>query len=258
MVANSPPEPSADTFAALVQRLDAIQRQLDEAGRAAKAPFIVSHNGSQDFAITPSPTGDGTMDILIGDGAGGKLMQIKTDPSYGTKILQFLDQAGNTMMSTDAKAGYGWGTPSYPFTNSGYTWSQTLAGATNQATAKEIGRGMNYVYNPATYIKPIIRIASPTAETVKVFCQWRDFQGNLNSTSDQTLTVTAGGVTIDANTCQFGKLWQADDMNGQCLAFIKAWVLGGTPGNVTIQMTAGEGYGVSQGFYDLYSAGWAV
>lgn len=258
MVASSPPEPSSDPFAALVQRLDAIQRQLDEAGRAPKAPFVVSHSGFQDFSITPSLTNDGTMDIMIGDGAGGKLIQVITDPSYGTKILRFLDQAGNTMMSTDAAAGYGWGTPSYPFTNAGYTWAQTLGGSTSQATAREIGRGTNYVYNPATYIKPIIRISSPTAETVKVFCQWKDFQGNLNNTADQTLTVTAGGTNVDANTCQFGKLWDANDMNGYCFAFIKAYVVGGTPANVTIQMTAGEGYGISKGYYDQFSLGWAT
>lgn len=257
MVANSQPEQS-DSYAALVQRLDAMQRQIDEGGRAAKSPFIVSHNGIQDFSITPSPTGDGTMDIALGNGAGGKLIRVVTDTAYGTKIFVISDQNGSSMMSTDAKAGFGLGTPSYPFVYDGRTWNQTLAGATNQATAVEIGRGFNYVYNPCTFIRPVVRIASATAETVKIFAQWRDAQLNLINTTDQTLTVTAGGFNVDTDTCKFAKNWQADDMNGGCTVFIKAYVLGGTPANVNIQMAFGEGYGASQAFYDGLPAGVAV
>src|ERR1043165_9822834 len=207
MVANAEPQ-RTDSYDALVQRIAALERALDESSRASRFPFVISHGGGvSDFQIIPSTSGDGSADILIGDGAGGKLMQITTDAVYGTKILRFLDQAGNTMMSTDAAAGFGWGTPSYPFVYEGRTWNQTLAGATSQATAVEIGRGLNYVYNPATFINPIVRITSITAETVKVFAQWKDAQENINNTADATLIVTAGGVNVDANSCNFGKLW---------------------------------------------------
>jgi hypothetical protein len=242
----------------LLNRLADIERRLDQGGARSSFPFSVGHLGITDFQIIPSVSGDGSADILIGDGAGGKLVRVFTDTKYGTKIYQVLDQSGKSMMSTDAAAGYGLGTPSLPFVYSGRTWNQTLAGATSQATAVEVARGLNYVYNPVTYIKPIIRIASATAETVRVFCQWRDASGALNNTADQTLTVTAGGFNIDANTCQFGKLWQAADMNGLVAAFIKAYVVGGTPGNVNIMATMGEGNGVSRGFYDIYSPGWAL
>ena len=128
MVASGSPQPSSDDFAALVQRLDALQRQISEGSAASKYPFVISHGGVQDFAITPSTSGDGTADIFMGNGAGGKLIRVSTDSVYGTKIYQLLDQAGATMMSTDAKAGFGLGTPSCTFVYGGFE-SQTQAGA---------------------------------------------------------------------------------------------------------------------------------
>lgn len=255
MVANTPPEPSVNNYAALAQRLADIERQLDESGRASKFPFVVSHSGVTDFQIIPSTSGDGSADILMGNGAGGKLIRISTDSLYGTKILQIFDQAGATMMSTDALAGFGWGTPSYPFIYSGFE-SLTLAGATSQGTATEIGRGVNFVYNPATFIQPRLRLLSTTNETVKVFAQWRDAQGNLNNTADQTYALSAGVATIQFPP--FGKNWQADDMNGICRVFIKGWCSTANPGNITATLSYVDGYGVSQRFYTDNASLWAV
>lgn len=256
MVANSAPEPSADTYAALVQRLDAMQRQIDESGRASKFPFVVSHSGTADFQIIPSVSGDGTADIAMGDGAGGKLIRVFTDADYGTKIYQLLDQAGSTVMSTDALAGFGLGTPSYPFIYGGFE-SLSLAGATSQGTATEIGRGVNWVYNPATYIAPRIRLFSSTNETAKIFVQWQDAQNNVVSTVDQTYALTASVVAL--RFPPFGKNWQSDDMGGApCRCFIKAWCSTANPGNITAQLSYVDGYGISQRWYNDNASGWAV
>lgn len=255
MVANSPPEPSADQYAALVQRLDAMQRQIDEAGRSSKFPFVVSHDGVQDFSIIPSTSGDGTADIAMGNGAGGKLIRVSTDALYGTKIYQLLDQAGASMMSTDAKAGFGLGTPSYPFVYGGYE-SNNLNGATSQGTGREFARGVNFVYNPATFVNPRVRLFSTTAETVKLFAQWRDPQGNVTNTSDITVNLSAGVVALP--NCPIGKNWAADDMNGACMVFMKAYCTTANPANVSVTASYQDGYGVSQAWYDLFSSGWAV
>jgi hypothetical protein len=255
MVASSPPEPSSNDYAALVQRLDAMQRQIDEAGRAPKFPFVVSHGSSQDFAIKPSVSGDGSADIFIGNGAGGKLIQVITDPLYLTKIFKILDQNGSTMMSTDALAGYGLGTPSLPFIYAGYE-SLNLSGATNQATGREFARGGNFVYNPATLISPRVRLFSTTAETVKLFAQWKDGQGNLNNTSDITVNLSAGVTSLTIPS--FGKLWDANDMNTACGVFIKAYCTTGTPANVNITASYQDGFGISKRFYLDNVATWAV
>lgn len=256
MVASAAPEPSANEFAVLSQRLDDMQRQLDEIGRASKFPLVVGHNGVQDFAITQSASGDGSADIQMGNGAGGKLIQITTDSLYHTKIYRLLDQNGSTMMSTDALAGYGLGTPSLPFVYSGFE-SLNLNGATSQGTAAEIGRGINYIYNPATFINPRVRLFSSTAETVKIFAQWRDAQGNINNTTDVTISLVAGVVGFPA--CSFGKLWDANDMNAACRVFIKAYCTTANPVNVNATSSYQDGYGVSKKFYDQ-NAGvtWAV
>lgn len=255
MVASSPPEPSANDYAALAQRLDEMQRQLDELGRASKFPFVVSHGSIADFQIIRSSSGDGSADVLLGNGAGGKLIQIITDPTFGTKIFKVLDQGGSTMMSTDAKAGYGLGTPSLPFVYAGFE-SLNLNGATSQGTATEFARGVNYVYNPATFISPRVRLFSATAETVKLFAQWKDFQGNLNNTADITVNLSAGVTALPAS--KFGKVWDANDMNGVCSVFLKAYCTTANPGNVSITGSYQEGYGISKSFYDLFSSGWAV
>lgn len=256
MVANSPIErvgPGQLDY--LLNRLNDLERRLDQQGARSSFPFSIGHQGVRDFSIEPSSSGDGTADIFMGNGAGGKLIQILTDTTYGTKIFVLRDQNGRAMMSTDAAAGYGLGVPSYPFQYAGFE-SATLTGATSQGTASEIARGVNYVYNPATYVNVRIRLSSATSETVKVFAQWRDFQGNLVNTADQTLSITGG--TIAVRTAAFGKLWDADDMNGTCSVFIKAWVQGGTPGNVSLTASYNDGYGISKGFYDTNSPGWAV
>lgn len=255
MVASTAPEPSANDYAALVQRLDKMQQQIDEAGRASKFPFVVSHGSITDFQIIRSVSGDGSADIYMGNGAGGKLLQVLTDPLYATKIFKILDQNGSTMMSTDALAGYGLGTPSFPFVYAGYE-SLNLNGATSQGTATEFARGSNFVYNPAAYVQPRIRLFSTTAETVKIFAQWRDAQANLNNTADITVNLTAG-LTAFPN-CQFGKLWDANDMNGINKVFLKAYCTTGNPANVNITASYQEGFGVSRAFYNLNAAGWAV
>lgn len=258
MVANTPAEPSVNTMAPLAQRLESLQRQLDESGRSSKYPLMVSHGGTADFQITPSPTGDGTADIFMGDGAGGKLLRISTDAIYGTKIFQLFDQAGASMMSTDALAGFGWGTPSYPFVYDGWPWVTNLAGGTNHATSKELGRGSNFVYNPAVFVHPIVRVTSATNETVKIWCQFKDGQGNLTETADQTINVVAGVAFLDASTMFFGKNWQADDMNMLCNVFIKAYCTTANPGNCNVQIANAEGWGVSQRWYNDNAASWAV
>lgn len=255
MVANSPPEPTADQYAALVQRLDAMQRQIDESGRSSKFPFVVSHGGVQDFSIIPSTSGDGTADIAMGNGAGGRLIRVSTDTTYGTKIYQLLDQAGASMMSTDAKAGFGLGTPSFPFVYAGYE-SNNLSGATSQGTGREFARGVNFVYNPATFVNPRVRLFSTTAETVKMFAQWRDPQGNVTNTADITVNLSAGVVAIP--NCPIGKNWAADDMNGVCMVFMKAYCTTANPANVSVTASYQDGYGVSQAWFDSFSSGWAI
>lgn len=258
MVAGSAPEPSPDAggeFAALLRRIEVLERAQEEAARASKFPFVVSHNGITDFQIIKSPTNDGTADILMGNGAGGKLIQVTTDTVYGTKILRILDQNGSTMLSTDAKAGYGLGTPSLPFPYAGFE-SVNLNGATSQGTATECARGINFVYNPAAFIKPRVRLFSTTVETVKLFAQWKDAQGNLNNTGEVTTTLTAGTPNFPA--CAFGKLWDANDMNAICSVFVKAYCTSGSPINVNMTASYQDGYGVSRGYYDQFSGGWSV
>lgn len=258
MVASSPPEPSANEYAALTQRLDAMQRDIDELGRASKFPFVVSHGSIADFQIIRSTSGDGSADVLLGNGAGGKLIQIITDPLYGTKIFKVLDQNGSSMMSTDALAGYGMGTPSYPFIYGGFE-SNTLSGATSQGSAREIARGINYVYNPTSYISLRVRLFSTTAETVKVFAQWRDGQLNLNNTADVTYALAANTVTVLTTEFKFAKLWDANDMNMACSVFVKAYCTSGSPANVNITASYQEGYGVSKRAYlDNAGINWAV
>jgi hypothetical protein len=260
MVAGSAPEPSPDAggeFAALLRRIEVLERAQDEAARASKFPFVVGHNGIADFQIIKSPTNDGTADILMGNGAGGKLLQVTTDTLYGTKILRILDQNGSTMMSTDALAGYGLGTPSYPFVFAGYE-SNTLSGATSQGTARELARGTSFVYNPATFINSRVRLFSTTAETVKMFAQWKDGQGNLNNTADVTWNLAANTVTVLTNDLKFGKLWDANDMNTPCAVFLKAYCTSGTPANVNVTASYQDGYGVSKRWYTDNSPSWAV
>jgi hypothetical protein len=231
----------------LLNRLANLERRLDQGGARSSFPFSVGHLGVTDFQIIPSTSGDGSADIYIGNGAGGKLLQVTTDTQYGTKILRLLDQNGSTMLSTDALAGYGLGTPSLPFVYAGFE-STNLSGATSQATGREMGRGVNYVYNPAVFINPRVRLFSATAETVKIFMTWRDAQGNLANTADITVNLAANLATIP--TCQFGHLWDADDMNFPCAAFVKAYCTSANPANVNVTASYQDGYGVSKKKYD--------
>lgn len=256
MVANPPIErigPGQMDY--LLNRLADIERRMDQQGAKSTFPFSIGHNGVRDFSVEPSASGDGTADVFIGNGAGGKLIRVSTDSLYGTKIYQLLDQNGGTMMSTDALASYGLGTPSYPFVYGGFE-SLTLAGATTQGTATEIGRGVNWVYNPATYVSPRVRLFSSTAETVKVFAQWRDGQGNLNNTTDQTYALSAGVAALRFPA--FGKNWDANDMNTPCSVFVKAYCTTANPGNVNVQLSYTDGYGVSQRWYNDNFGSWAV
>lgn len=261
MVASGIPEPShiaGGELAALTTRLDRMSRDHAELSSQPKFPFSASHAGARDFAIVPSPTGDGTADIMIGNGAGGQLIQVKTDPLYRTKILRLLDQQGATMLSTDALAGYGVGVPSYAFPYSGYE-SLNLSGATSQATATEIGRGSAYMYNPATFVQPRIRVVSSTAETVNFFVQWKDVQGNLTNTTNKTFALAAGvPQVLTSSLGGFGKLWQADDMNGLCFAFFKAWCSSANPANISATLSYSEGRGISQAYYIDNAGAWAV
>jgi hypothetical protein len=161
------------------------------------------------------------------------------------------------MLSTDALAGFGLGTPSYPFVYAGFE-SVTLAGATNQATGKEMARGVNFVYNPATYVNVRVRLSSATAETVKVFAEWRDGQGNITNTADITWALAAGTPAVLGSTFFFGKNWQADDMNAPCRVAIKAYCTTANPGNVSATASYVDGYGVSQRFYNDNASAWAV
>lgn len=257
MVANTPIErvgPGQLDY--LLNRINDLERRLTEQGAKSTFPFSVGHNGVRDFEIIPSTSGDGSADIRIGDGAGGKLIQIITDSNYGTKIYALKDQNGSTMMSTDALAGYGLGVPSFPFVYAGFE-SLNLTGATSQGTATEIGRGINYVYNPATFVSPRVRVVSSTAETVKIFAQWADGQGNLNNTADQTVSLSANAPQILV-ALRFGKNWQADDMNTVCRVFIKAYCTTANPGNVNMTLSYQDGYGVSQRYYNDFSPTWSV
>jgi hypothetical protein len=255
VVANTPAEPSVNDYAALVQRLDTMQRQIDENGRASKFPFVVSHGGVTDFQVIPSTSGDGTADILMGDGAGGKLLEVKTDSGYGTKIYILRDQQGATMMSTDAAAGFGVGSPSYPFIYSGFE-SLTLAGATSAGTATEIGRGVNFVYNPATFVQPRIRLFSTTNETAAIIAQWVDYLGNSTTTAAQTYALTGGVVALRFPS--FAKNWNAAEMNNVGRTYIKAYCTTANPGNISATLSYVDGYGISQGFYDANSSSWAI
>lgn len=242
----------------LLNRLANIERQLNEGTARSSFPFSVGHLGVTDFQIIPSLSGDGSADIYLGNGAGGKLLQVTTDTSYGSKILILRDQAGRTMLSTDAKAGYGLGVPSYPFTWGGYPWNLTLSGNTTKGTAREFARGGNFVYNPACYINPLVRMSSTTSETVQIFCEFKDSQGNITQTADRTIALTANVISLSNIGLDFAKLWDADDMNGICYVFIKAYCTTANPANVNIQACYTGGWGISQGFYDQNSNTWAV
>lgn len=248
MVANSPIErvgPGQLDY--LLNRLNEIERRLDQGGARSAYPFSVGHSGVRDFSIEPSASGDGTADILVGDGAGGKLIQVITDSNYGTKILKLLDQSGRTMMSTDALSGFGWGTPSYPYPYGGRE-EVNLSGATSVATALEIGRGVNFAYNPGAYFVPRIRARSATAVTVKVFCQFRHWDNSTYNSADFTFNIAAN--TITSQFPEYAAQWIDADMSGLTAVFFKAYVSSGVASDVFAQLFYQIGYGFSQRAYN--------
>lgn len=248
MVANSPVErvgPGQVDY--LLNRLADLERRMDQQGAKSTFPFSVGHANVRDFEIVRSVSGDGSADIYIGDGVGGKLIQVTTDQLYGTKIIRFLDQSGATMMSTDALSGYGWGTPSYPYLYGG--WIEiNMVGATTKGTAVEIGRGITYAYNPAAYFKPRIRARSSTSDNIKIFAQFRHADGSTYNTADFATTIAAN--TIPTLTPDFAAQWTAGDMSGPTAVFFKAYCDTAAPQNVFAQLFYGEGYGISQRAYN--------
>lgn len=257
MVANSPIErvgPGQLDY--VLNRLADIERRLDQQGAKSSFPFSVGHNGIRDFSIERSASGDGTADVFIGNGAGGKLIQVITDPTYGTKIFKLLDQQGRVMMSTDALAGYGVGVPSYPFIYAGFE-SLNMNGATTKATGREVARGINWVYNPAVFINPRVKFSSATNETANVFITWKDGQGNLVDTADIVVNIPANVATLPL--LQFGHLWDADDMNSACRAQVRVYCTSANPANVNVTASYQDGYGVSKRYYtDNAGINWTV
>lgn len=248
MVANSPIERTGNgQIDYLLNRLADIERRLDQGGARSSYPFSVGHLGQTDFQIVPSPSGDGSADILFGDGAGGKMIQITTDTLYGTKIIRFFDQNGKTMMSTDALAGFGWGTPSYPYPYGGRE-ELSMATATSKATAIEIGRGINLAYNPSLYVQPRIRARCSTTDNLKVFCQFRHADSSTYDSADFGATVGAGSIAVFQP--EFTAQWNADDMNGRTAVFFKAYCDTAAPANMFAQLFYQTGYGWSQRSYE--------
>lgn len=81
MVANQPVErPDSSDF--LVNRIAALEAQVDALGRQSKYPFSVSHNGTPDFTILPNPNGPGAL-VNIYDGAGDFIFQTDSVAGYG-------------------------------------------------------------------------------------------------------------------------------------------------------------------------------
>lgn len=222
-----------------------LKRQVDELGRQTKYPLLVSHGGTTDFSLTPSPSGDGTTDVYIGNGVGGALLQVMNDPVYGTKIMSLLDYNGTTMMSTDASAGYGLGVPSYPFLYAGFE-SLNMSGATSVGTATEIGRGQNFVYNPALFVEPRIRISSVSAVTVNIFAQFVGLNLGTVNTTERVFNVNGVQVQNPDFMCLFPK----EDMNNNGKVFIKAYCSAGIGADVSMTVSYNLGYGVSKALYD--------
>lgn len=249
MVANGPIERTGPgQLDYILNRLNDIERRLDQGSARSTFPFSVGHLGVTDFQIIQSTSGDGSADIYLGNGAGGKLIQIKTDSLYGTKIFVLSDQQGIPMMSTDALAGFGMGTPSWPFPYGGIPEEINMTGATTKGTAATIGQGINYVYNPAVYLQPRVRVRSSTAETFNIYAQFRHADGSTYNTADATYAIPAGTVAL--RIPEFNGQWVAGDVNHACAVFFKAYCNSGIPANVFTQLSYQSSWGLSQRAYN--------
>jgi hypothetical protein len=251
MVASSPPEPSSQDYAALIQRLDAMQRQIDESGRASRFPFVVSHGGVTDFQVVPSPTLDGTADIFMGDGAGNPAFRTRSVPGSAFKIVELFDASAGLMYSVDSITGYGLGNPVLPYPFGGYE-SLTLNGATTPGTATDIGYGSNWAYNPCTVVQPRIRFLSSTAVTVNLFAAWT---GGVTTytTTERVINLSAGVPSI--NFPSFAVNWAAGDMRTASAVTIRAYCSAGIAANANVTLAYRYGAGVSRGYSDSFLQG---
>lgn len=246
MVANQPVErPGSMDY--LVNKINELEQRLAELTAQSKFPFSVAHGSVRDFTILPSSSGDGTADLWVGDGAGNPALRTRSVVGSGFKIIEMFDSAGGLLYSTDSITGYGLGNPCFPFPLGGKE-QITLAGATAPGSAAEIGLGSNFVWNPALWLQPQIRLISPTAATVRLFAT---FSGPnvAYTTTERTVSVPGGNVASQA-FYQFATYLSPGDIRGIVGASIKAYVSSGTPGDVNVRLTPWRGTGVSRGYAD--------
>jgi hypothetical protein len=246
VVANQPVE-RPESMDYLINKINDLERRLNELTAQSKFPFSVAHGTTKDFTILPSSSGDGTADLWVGDGAGNPALRTRSVPNSGFKIVELFDAAGGLLYSTDSITGWGLGNPCFPFPLGGKE-QITLAGATAAGSATEIGLGSNFVWNPALWLQPQIRLISPTAATVKLFATFTGPSVNY-TTTERTVSVPAGNVASQA-FYNFATYFDASDIRGIVGASIKAYVSAGTPGDVNVRLTPWRGTGVSRGYAD--------
>lgn len=245
MVANPQIErPGSVDF--LINELNALKRQVSELTAQSKFPFSVGHNGVTDFSILPSASGDGSADLFVGNGLGDPLLRVFTDATYDQKIAALIDYQGNTLVSTDASAGFGLGNPCLPFLFGGYE-QLNLTGAITAGTATEIGSGHTYAFNPCLWATARIRVTSSTAVTVKVFAAFTG-AATTHTTTERTITCAAGGTAIQY--LDFATYLASGDMKEEVQVQFRAYCSSGTAANANLTLVFNRGMGISKGFVD--------
>ncbi|WP_326565067.1 hypothetical protein VSH64_24815 [Amycolatopsis rhabdoformis] len=222
----------------LVNRLDDLQRQIDALSRQSKYPFVIGHNGEQDFAVVPDLNDpDGNAKVVIGNGAGGVVLETFYSTVFGGKAARMVDLDGIVMWAHDELAGYGLSHPSMnlPTGPAFYGFgTETIANGVETG----IGQGINFAYNPALRVTGLVR---PTAATTWNY-RWKvDYNGGTVF-SDLTNGVTG------AQNCSATLLLPASAMAHQIAMTLLVTNTGGAQNFFYGHF---RGYGVSMAQYNV-------
>ncbi|MEV8610118.1 hypothetical protein AB0383_19700 [Amycolatopsis sp. NPDC051373] len=146
-----------------MNKLRELEEQIAALGRQTKYPFVVSHGaGFPDFQIVPDPNDpDGNAQVVIGNGAGGVVLETFYSTVYNGKAARMLDLNGTVMWAHDELAGYGLSHPSMSFATGPASDGFGAAAIANN-TETVIGQGWTFCYNPALRLKAFVRPSSTT------------------------------------------------------------------------------------------------
>jgi hypothetical protein len=223
----------------LVNRLDDMQRQIDTLSRRSGFPFVIGHSGLQDFAVVPDPNDPtGNARVVIGNGAGGVILETFYSTVYGGKAARMVDLQGVQMWAHDELAGYGLSHPSMSLPT-----GPAFSGFGNELIANgvetTIGQGVNFAYNPAVRVTALVR---PTTTTTWNY-RWKiDYFGGGTVFSDPVVGVTSGQF------CSASLLLPASAMAHQITMSLLVTNTGGAQGFFYGHQ---RGYGISMAQYNI-------